>query len=56
MEGGNGKGVEPKRAVAPSTFFKGCRPTLSQEVLEVVKEMSFESMTPVQVRVCTADR
>eukprot|EP00903_Cladosiphon_okamuranus_P022636 g20831.t1 len=38
----------PKRAAAPSTSFEGCRPALSQEVLEVVKEMGFESMTPVQ--------
>lgn len=42
--------VAPKRAAAPSTSFEGCRPALSQEVLEVVKEMGFESMTPVQVR------
>lgn len=43
----------PKRAAAPSTSFKGCRPALSQEVLETVKEMGFESMTPVQVRADT---
>lgn len=39
----------PKRSTAPSTSFEGCRPALSQEILEVVKEMGFESMTPVQV-------
>lgn len=39
------------RRTAPSTSFEGCRPALSQEILEVVKEMGFESMTPVQVRV-----
>lgn len=53
MEAGDEERVAPKRAAAPSTSFKGCRPALSQEVLEVVKEMGFESMTPVQVRVCT---
>ncbi|CAM9310364.1 unnamed protein product, partial [Scytosiphon promiscuus] len=36
------------RSIAPSTSFEGCRPSLSHEVLEVVKEMGFESMTPVQ--------
>lgn len=42
-----------KRAAAPSTSFEGCRPALSEEVLEVVKDMGFESMTPVQVRAYT---
>lgn len=37
------------RTAAPSTSFEGCRPTLSHEVLEVVKAMGFKSMTPVQV-------
>ena len=42
-----------KRSTAgrtPSTSFKHCRPSLSQEVIEVVTKMGFESMTPVQVR------
>ncbi|CAM9212399.1 unnamed protein product, partial [Ascophyllum nodosum] len=40
-----------KRSTAgrtPSTSFKHCRPSLSQEVIEVVTKMGFESMTPVQ--------
>lgn len=36
--------------VAPSTSFKGCRPALNQETVEVVQAMGFESMTPVQVQ------
>ncbi len=42
--------AQAKRRAAPSTSFEGCRPALSQEILEVVKDMGFESMTPVQVR------
>lgn len=33
----------------PCTSFKACRPRLSEEVIEVVTKMGFESMTPVQV-------
>ena len=39
-----------RTGTAPSTSFKGCQPALSQDTLEVVQEMGFESMTPVQVR------
>ena len=52
-EAAAGKGAEPaaKRCtgLAPSTSFKACHPALSQETIEVVQEMGFESMTPVQV-------
>lgn len=42
----------PKRTTgaAPSTLFNACRPALSVEVLQVVTEMGFEGMTPVQVK------
>lgn len=33
----------------PSTSFKACRPTLSEETMEVVNKMGFDGMTPVQV-------
>lgn len=46
---------EPKAKVStagptPCTSFKACRPRLSEEIIEVVTKMGFESMTPVQVR------
>ena len=48
-----GDGVKPaakrRTGLAPSTSFNACRPALSQETIEVVQEMGFESMTPVQV-------
>lgn len=34
----------------PSNLFQRCRPALSLEALQVVTEMGFESMTPVQVK------
>lgn len=38
------------RMAPPSTLFQRCRPALSLEALQVVTEMGFESMTPVQVK------
>lgn len=36
-------------APAPPTSFSRCQPPLSQEILQVVDKMGFQSMTPVQV-------